>query len=174
MNNQTRNEIIEQARALQDKNDTAYVKARNELEQWCNTAIPQVLAELNKGYALNQAKTQLFKKDTNRIKPIITTDRDKTRISAYLDVSEYSIYLKVRTHAPVDRNDKNGVFGSHYIEESIYLATPNNRERTANFTPFKRVTVKQIQSARAKLQQLKDKANAVQAEIYKTKRFLGL
>lgn len=116
-----------------------YIDKRNELEKWINKAVPLLQARLDQGFKL-KADGSLFASVQKDIDVILLT----APFRAFLKCSYGNIALNCDITSVASVPDANGYHGARYIKRYFYLWA---NDKTTEFTPYKRVTMKQYQFA---------------------------
>jgi len=145
-------------------------KAINELNKYLNEVAPLVIARLSEGFRLNTSG-QLFKKDDEAIKAILA-DRPSKQIRIYLDVGQFSMYLRIDTNFQADKARDDGGYTCAYYKDYAYVYDVQNSE-PKGYEPRKMVIPAQLDKAESDIEKYKEYISQYESKIYRCKELLG-
>ena len=136
------------------------VELNKAIVKFINKVAPLLIDELNKGFK-QKDNGELYKTDAERLRTIYKNDD----LRAFLDVSGYSIVLKVDGHYSAHKHAYTGcIYNAEYVY--LYNLNPNS---PVEFKPLKAFTQKQLDAAHGKIKQLEEKARLATSEANKLK-----
>lgn len=149
-------------------------EALNTLGAYLNETSPKVLAYLQNGFKLKVDGT-FSKKDKEALYTILYPGGMAKQLRVWLDVSEYSIYLKADCTAFEDRYHDGSLGTVTYIKESVYLIHPTKGRDTPHGLRVFRddYTGEYLEGLHAKRRELEEQKRAIEGEIYEINSVLG-
>jgi len=142
------------------------VKAVNNLYQALNENVPELLAELKKGYKINN-NGGFDKRTMDRLKPILNkiTGKDKA-LRAYIDSSySYSKFLYA------DVTYKVGEFTVNYFKTDVYVLEKSDGEWIVpEFTEFKLITFSEVKNKLNEIKKIEKEIDRLNSKLYILKR----
>jgi hypothetical protein len=131
--------------------------ALNARAHYLNTLAPLLIARFKEPYKL-KADGSLYKKDQADFKAIIESVAKPDHLRAYIDCSEYSIYLKV------DISYKGPREGWLYNRDDVFLADPKNTSYDTDYSRRALIDLDTIPTAQAKRDELGEQIRLLKDE----------